>query len=114
MRATAYSSARRVSCDTPAPPCAWIARSITQVATSGAATLIAETSIRAPRLPTVSISQAVLSTSNRTCSIRIRASAIQCWTTPCSMIGRPNVDRVAVRSHIISSARSDMPIARIA
>ena len=39
------------------PPCAWIARSITHVATSGEATLIAETSIHAPRLPTVSISQ---------------------------------------------------------
>ena len=50
---------------TPTPPWAWIARSITQVATSGAATLIAETSMRAPRLPTVSISHAVFSTSRR-------------------------------------------------
>ena len=54
---------------TPAPPWAWMARSMTHVATSGAATLIADTSIRAPRLPTVSMSQAVLSTSRRTCSI---------------------------------------------
>ena len=92
IRATAYSSGSSVSCATPAPPCAWIARSITQVATSGAATLIADTSIRAPRFPTVSISHAVLSTSRRTCSIRTRASEIQRWTTPCSMIGRPNVD----------------------
>ena len=84
------------------------------MATSGAATLIADTSIRAPRLPTVSISHAVLSTSRRTCSIRTRASEIQRWTTPWSMIGLPNVDRSATRRHIISSARSAIPIARIA
>ena len=81
------------SCDTPPPPCAWIARSITNVATSAAATLIAEISTRAPRLPTVSISQAVLSTSSRACSILMRDSEIQRCTTPWSMIGRPKVER---------------------
>jgi hypothetical protein len=91
-----------------------MARSITQVATAGAATLIAETSMRAPRLPTVSMSQAVLSTSRRTCSIFTRASEIQLWTTPWSTIGRPKVDREAVRRQSISSARSAIPIARIA
>ena len=95
-------------------PCAWMARSITHVATAGAATLIAETSTRAPRLPTVSISQAVLSTSRRTCSILTRASEIQWRTTPWSMIGLPNVDREAVRRHSSSSARSAIPIARMA
>ena len=82
VRATEYISASTKSCDRPPAPCAWIARSSTQVATAGAATFSAEISIRAPRLPIVSISQAVLSVSRRTCSIRIRASAIQCWTTP--------------------------------
>ena len=45
--------------------------------------------MRAPRLPTVSISHAVLSTSRRTCSIFTRASEIQRWTTPWSMMARP-------------------------
>ena len=45
--------------------------------------------------------------------MRTRASAIQRCTTPCSMIGRPKVDRAAVRSHMSSSARSAIPIARI-
>src|SRR5690606_3269929 len=41
VRAWAYMLASGKSWLTPAPPCAWIARSMTQVATSGTATLIA-------------------------------------------------------------------------
>ena len=101
------------SCETPAAPNAWIARSITQVAVFAATTLIAEISIRAPRLPTVSISQAVFSTSRRACSISIRASAIHWRITPWSMIGLPKATRDACAT-IIDSARSARPIARIA
>ena len=45
----------------------------------GAATLIAAISMRAWRLPTVSISQAAFSVSRRAISISIRDSAIQSW-----------------------------------
>src|SRR3989442_546868 len=76
-------SARPKSSVTPAAPNAWIAWSITHCATFGAMTLIAEISTRADSLPPVSISHAVLSTSSRACSMRIRDSAIQSWITPC-------------------------------
>ena len=64
----------------PPAPCTWIARSMIRCAISGAATLIAAISVRACRLPTVSMSQAVFSVSSRTISSSIRASAIQSWT----------------------------------
>ena len=101
------------SSDTPSAPWAWIARSMTRRATSGAATLIAEISMRAPLLPAVSISHAVLSTSSRTCSISMRLSAIHCWITPCSASGLPNAVRSRTRRHISSSARSATPMARM-
>ena len=47
--------ARPKSSDTPAPPCAWIAQSITSASIFGAATLIIAISARASLLPTVSI-----------------------------------------------------------
>jgi hypothetical protein len=49
MRACANSCASTWSCDTPEAPWAWIALSATHWASSAAATLIAEISIRAPR-----------------------------------------------------------------
>src|SRR5262245_49543709 len=113
VRTCAYIDASGASSDTPSAPCDWIARSMTRRATSGAATLIAEISMRAPLLPTVSISHAVLSTSRRTCSISIRLSAIHCWITPCSASGLPNAVRARTRRHISSSARSATPIARM-
>ena len=61
---------------TPPAPCAWIALSSTHSAIGGTAILIAWISVCAPLLPTVSISQAVLSTSSRACSMRTRDSAI--------------------------------------
>src|SRR5665811_1408897 len=64
------------------PPCACMERSMTQVAISGTATLMAEISTAAPRLPTVSINHAVLRTRRRACSIRIRLCAIHSCTTP--------------------------------
>ncbi len=70
-------------------------------------------SVCAPWLPTVSISQAVLSTSSRACSMRTRDCAIQCCTMPWSAIGRPKVTRDTVRRHISSSARSAMPMSRM-
>ena len=60
---------------------------------AGVAILIAWISVCAPLLPTVSISQAVLSTSSRSCSRRTRDSAIQSRTTPCSDSGLPNAVR---------------------
>ena len=51
-------------------------------ATFGAATLIAAISVRAWRLPTVSISQAAFSVSRRAISISMRDSAIQSWMLP--------------------------------
>ena len=51
----------------------------TRSATFGAATLIAEISIRACLLPTVSISHAAFIVSSRAISISIRDSAIQSW-----------------------------------
>ena len=70
-------------------------------------------SVCAPWLPTVSISQAVLSTSRRSCSIRMRDSAIQSWTTPCWAMGLPNAVRLSVLRHMSSTARSAMPISRM-
>ena len=70
---------QREVAETPPPPCTWIARSSTFSATFGAATLIAAISVRAWRLPTVSISHAAFSVSRRAISISIRDSAIQSW-----------------------------------
>ena len=88
-------------------------RSITQVAISGTATLIAEISIRAPLAPTVSMSQAALSTMRRACSILMRLSAIQFWTTPCSASVLPKATRCVARSHMTSNARSAIPMRRM-
>ncbi len=62
--------------DTPAPPCIWMASSITPRAMFGTATLIWAISERATLLPTVSIIQAALSVSRRAISMLMRASAI--------------------------------------
>ena len=90
-----------------------MARSITFSATLGAATLIAAISVRAWRLPTVSISHAVFSVSSRAISISMRDSAIQSWTFPRMAIGWPKVTRETARAHIASSARSAAPMARM-
>jgi hypothetical protein len=113
QRAGVYIDASGQSSETPAPPKSWIARSITLVATRAAATLIAAISMRAPLLPTVSMSQAALRTSSRACSISMRDSAMRSWTTPCSASGLPNGVRSHARSHISSSAFSARPTARM-
>src|ERR1700729_1493168 len=76
VRALAHRYASGKSWLTPAAPCAVIALSITHSAMAGVMILMAWISVCAPLLPTVSISQAVFSTSSRACSIRTRASAI--------------------------------------
>src|SRR5918997_632845 len=58
VRACAQKLASGVSLLTPAPPCSWMARSMTSRATRGAATLIAEISVRAPFAPYLSIRSA--------------------------------------------------------
>ncbi len=113
VRAMAYIRASGTSSDTPAPPCAWMAWSMTQRAVRGTTTLIAEISVRASRLPTVSISHAVFNTRSRACSIRHRDSAIHSWTTPLSAIADPKAWRSLLRAIISSRARSAMPIARM-
>ena len=99
---------------TPAAPNDCTAWSTTREASSAVSTLMAEISILAPLLPTVSISQAVFRTRRRVCSISIRASAIHWRITPWSITGLPKATRPAVRSTIIDSARSATPIARMA
>lgn len=79
----------------------------------GVAILIDWISVCAPRLPTVSISQAVFSTSSRSCSTVTRASAIQFCTTPCWASGLPKAVRATARRHISSIARSAIPISRM-
>ena len=59
------------------------------------------------------MSQAVLSTSSRSCSTRTRDSAIQSRTTPCSAMGRPKATRSEARRHMASMATSAMPIERM-
>ena len=54
----------------------------------------------ADRLPTVSINQAVLSTSNRNDSMAIRDSATHSRMTPWSPSDRPNATRLRARSFI--------------
>src|SRR5437016_7843885 len=46
VRTLAQALARNVSSETPAPPCAWIARSSTRSVTFGATTLIIAISVR--------------------------------------------------------------------
>jgi hypothetical protein len=76
-------------------------------------TLMAAISVRAPFAPTVSISQAVFRVSRRACSMDIRDSAMCACTVPCWAIGLPNATRDTARLHISSSARSDIPMARM-
>ena len=109
----AYIEASGKSCDTPPPPCTWIARSITLRATSGAATLIAAISVRAPLLPTVSINHAVLRVRRRIISRSMRDSAIQSCTFDLSATRRPKVSREIARLHMSSSARSAAPMVRM-
>jgi hypothetical protein len=105
--------ARPKSSDTPAPPCAWIAQSITLSAMLGAATLIIAISLRATLLPTVSIMYAAFSTSSRACSMPMRDSAMRSRVTVCSAIGLPNATRRLTRRHMASSARSATPMTRM-
>lgn len=55
LRAWVHADARRKSSLTPAPPCAWMARSSSRSAIRGTTTLIIPISPRAALLPTVSI-----------------------------------------------------------
>ena len=68
VRMPANMLASGKSCDSPPAPCTWIALSRIHWTVAGVAILIAWISVCAPLLPTVSISQAVLSTSRRSCS----------------------------------------------
>jgi hypothetical protein len=110
----AKSRASTVSSLTPAAPYVCTARSTTLCATSMATTLIAATSDRAAAFPCVSISHDAFSVSNRAWSISTRLRAIHSRTTPWSARGPPNASRSTARRHIIDSARSANPIARMA
>ena len=81
--------------------------------TFAATTLIIEISRRASRLPSVSILQAAFSVSRRACSVSIRLLATKSWTNCLSASLPPNASRSLARWHIISIARSQVPIARM-
>ena len=108
-RAAANISASGWSPDRPAAPNSWIARSRICCTARGTAILMAWISVMAARLPTVSMSQAVLSTSSRSASIWSRDSATHSRTTPWSASGRPNASGTSARSTTRSIARSAMP-----
>ena len=113
VRACVYIDASGQSSDTPAAPNAWMARSITVVASRAATDLDGGDLDPAPFAPTVSISHAAFIVSRRACSISMRDSAISAWIVPWSAIGWPNATRCCVRSHISRSAFSAMPMARM-
>ncbi len=74
---------------------------------------MAEISVRAPLLPTVSMSHAAFMVSRRIWSISMRLSAIHSWITPCSARVLPNATRCCTRRHMSSRARSAMPMQRM-
>src|SRR6185369_9140641 len=75
VREWAHADASGKSSDTPAAPCAWMARSNTHSVIHDTTTLIIAISARATLLPTVSIIWAAFIVNNRACSISIRESA---------------------------------------
>src|SRR5438309_1695798 len=90
-----------------------MARSVTAVSSRAATTLMAEISVRAALLPSVSISQAALRQSSRACSISSRDSAAQPPMTPWLASGPPKAWRVSARSTMSSRVRSALPIRRM-
>ena len=73
-----------------------------------------EISTRASRCPCRSIFQAACNTIRRAASIEARDSAIHCWTVCRVASGLPGaISRSAECRHIISKARSQMPIQRM-
>ncbi len=113
MRLKRQRAASGVSSVIPRLPWTWIARSSTSITMLAATTLIAEICWRAARLPSVSIFQAAKRVSRRAWSISIREAAIASWTNCLSASGPPKATRSLARRHIISSARSAVPIARM-
>ena len=81
--------------------------------TLAATTLIIEISRRASFLPYVSIFQAARRVSRRACSVSIRDLAMKSWTNCFSASFEPNASREFARAHIISIARSQLPMARM-
>ena len=79
----------------------------------GAATLIMAISACAVLLPTLSIMSAALRHSRRFISMSVRASAMRCSHTECSMIFLPKAVRDDSRFTIFSSASSATPMVRM-
>ena len=113
VRTWAYHSATGKSWLRPPAPWTCTALSTIHSTVAGAAILIAWISVCAPLLPTVSMSQAALRVSSRSCSMRTRDSAIQSRMTPWSDSGLPKATRLAARSTMSSSERSAMPTRRM-
>ena len=61
----------------------------------------------------MSILQAAIRVSRRACSVSIRDLAMKSWTNCFSASFEPKASRMLARSHIISIARSQVPIARM-
>src|SRR6185312_2496937 len=112
-RCQAYMAASGVSSETPAPPCTWMARSMTFVAARGQATLAIETRFLAALLPCSSITEQAFWHSSRAWSISSRDSATCCCSMPWSASGPPNATREFALATIIASARSAAPSARM-
>src|SRR3954451_8676234 len=94
VRVCAHIAASGKSSQTPAAPCAWMARSSTRSVIRGTTTLTIASSFRAALLQTVSISEAAFIVSSRACSISIRDSAMSARIVPCSASGRPKAMRL--------------------
>ena len=72
-----------------------------------------DAALRAALAPTLSIIHAVLSTSNRACSISMRDRAIHSETEPCCTMYLPKALRSWARAVISSSASSAAPMERM-
>ena len=83
QRELIHRSASGVSGVRPMAPNTCMARSTTWFSMPGTTALIMAISLRAPLAPTLSIIQAVFSTSSRACSISIRERAIHSEMLPC-------------------------------
>ena len=92
-------AASGVSSDMPAPPCTWMARSMTFVAARGRRSWPSRPGAGRPCCPRRRSPRRPSWHSSRACSISSRDSATCCCSMPWSASGPPNATRVLARSH---------------
>jgi len=112
-RVSAKASARKKSCDRPAPPWIWIALSMIAPTAVGTTILAIAISLRAALLPAWSITHAAFSVISRACSSSQRDWPIAWRTAPISASVEPKAERSLARLHIASMARSPSPMKRM-